>query len=467
MSASAAAVVPSMLTPPQEFGDVSSLGGAARQIQRLQTMAASATVADAKKARKKRRVKKTRTPSKSAGEILKEVGTKMAEAAEKVKGATKDALKKSADTIVKPLSGLGGRKAETETYLAKLEEALAILDTEPFHTNYNYYAANLPGLNHAGPSDAPRDLPVDYFDELNVPPSDQQATVKEAPGQFLRGEEQQYEAAVREFYQGMIDRIYEMWTGLKAALEDTKTWSAWASSWITQPLVINQEEAQGLLAALELALEKLCTGNTAQEACQIRRVQKQSAFLSGMKLDLNELWLKNCPATAAAGGDDGAYVINSLLCGLGRGSPAAQLVTRLQVVPVPGDTRDKRSDLVITILNAILGMVLSPRDYYQELIDDMATFLPPDLTEAEKNEKLAYMAKRDTASADAPIPAIAASPLIKSVRVAKKERLLGRAYSLENFDRIVAVLDTVLQSDKLREVANTYARPFGLEIPRK
>src|SRR6056297_1775881 len=126
-----------MLTPPIGFDEVKSLsGGLAREVQLLQSMATNKKVLDAKKKREKRKVKKRRKKRKSPSEVFQQVGQKMASAAKKKVDKTREALRTSGETLVKPFAGREKREVTNDEYLSQLEDVFDILSTEPFHTQY-------------------------------------------------------------------------------------------------------------------------------------------------------------------------------------------------------------------------------------------------------------------------------------------------------------------------------------------
>ena len=463
-----------MLTLPATLAPL----GNASAVNELSALAAKAALG--KKEEKQRTEKKRRKVKKSRKQILEAVSSRFGEEKERLKNvlaATKDKLKKSSDTTVQPLPSKK-RLAETSKLLDKLEDVFDILSEEPFRSAYDYYALNLPGLSYAGPDGASDGLPVEYFDRLNVPPTEQNVAEKSSrqPGQFFPGEEREWEEAVHELYQGMIDRTYELWQALKTALEETETWTYWARSWITTPLKIDSEQALALIAALKIALEKLCDGNSSQDVCRVRARKKEfedQARARGMQVDLNELWLTHCGASPTKKSFEG-----SLLCDLGRDSSMARLLARLRTTELDkSKVRDPRTDAVILIFNGVLQYLLPESAYYQELIDDMGKIVG-EKTDAEKEELQSLVEKRDAAlaqSADQNVSAFsklssslkgfATSDLIKQVRDAKQLRFSGARYSIKDLDWLADKLSPIVGLDTTRNAINAQMRPYGFEIP--
>jgi len=282
-------------------------------------------------------------------------------------------------------------------------------------------------------------------------------------------------------YQAMIDRIYEMWKGLEIALSDTDTWSSWARSWITEPLKIDQQDARALIAALKLSLEKLCTSNAAQAVCQIRQREKkfETAKRSGLQLDVNQLWLNHCGAKPKKASREG-----SMLCDFGRDSSTARLLMRLRPVAPPLTLRDKRSDIVVSILNGVLSAVLPASQYWQMMIDDVQA-LPAPLTTKEQREIEKYKEKLQAAS-EAEVSKASKQTLfsklasraagvalpnpqnyIDMIKAAKQQRLAGGNFTLQDLDPLVDKLQPILKFDAVRQEINKMLRDaagLGLEI---
>jgi len=477
----------SMLTPINgapgglKFGQ--PLGNASQMQDALERAAQNIEMQGALKPARKE--KKRRRPKISGKKVREMVGAKWNAAKAKV-GQKKQLIK---EKVIKPIDSAAARTMETDELLTKLELVFDILSKEPFRSYYDYYTTHLPGLTAATVQGEQSDatLPVDYFDNINVPPSEQPAEVNEQtrqPGQFLRGEEEQYHAAVREFYQVTMDRIHELWKALLVAIDDTDTWSHWARSWISSPVTIVRDEADALISALMLTLETMCTGNSEQDVCQVRAREKKfdSARMTGMSLDLNQLWQNHCGASATKSSREG-----SLLCDLGRNSSFVQLLMRLRTVPPPATLRDKRTDIVVILINGVLGVLLPESEYWQEMLDDLDTIAEPH-SAAERAEFDSYASKRDAAAqkeAEASAEqglfgrvgqavagklgevAFDKAAYAKKLRDTKRLRMSGATFSAHDLDWIADKLDTILKFDAARREVNKLlanSAGVGLEI---
>lgn len=467
-------IAPSMLTPP-------SLMPAANGIPSSYTQGFSlapdgkkqvSNLGDAKlDDPKRRRVQKT--AKKFTLTSVRALVSRGVKAFQEKKEKVSTSLK-SKQTINPP--SVDARRVETDILLTKLNNVFDLIcSDEDYFNSFNYYSEFMPGLSTASMPSGSRGLPTDYFINLTDEPSivktpPPPGTPRE-PGQYFAGEEKQWEQAVRDFYQSMIDRFFELYKALQVAVRENETWVTWAASFITRPFIFLGDTAIQLIVILQAALDELCTGNSKQDTCQIRAHEvdvEKNIDPTTMGINLNQYWNDHCTADAQES------FVGSLLCDFGNGSKMANLILRIKPVPLPPTIRDKRYDLVQIMLNIGLKMLLTGKEYQQMLIDDINAMSPP-LTESDKREILNLEARRDVASDDQGLKKKIIDKAFEKVAGVTKERILeikrmrnkGAVYSIKDLDFLAEFLEKyIFPIDSLRKLVNQSLISYGIELPK-
>ena len=200
--------VPSMLTPPAPPGIplayTQSFPTVAADNKKLANSLGGANLDDPKRHRKQKTTKKFTL--KSVRDLVSRGVKAFREKKEKVSSSLK-----SKQTINPPSQD--ARRVETDILLTKLNNVFDLIcSDEEYFNAFNYYSEFMPGLSTASMPAGSRGLPTDYFinltDEPTIVKNPPPVGTPREPGQFYSGEEKQWEQAVRDFYQSMIDRFF-------------------------------------------------------------------------------------------------------------------------------------------------------------------------------------------------------------------------------------------------------------------
>lgn len=338
---------------------------------------------------------------------------------------------------------------------------------------YNRVVNSMPGVSTSGPIGTnTAALPYDFFLNLTQGTEDvYNGTDPREPGRFYAGEEEQWDIAVKELFQGMIDRIDDLWKSLIAFSENNESWSMWAARWVLGPVLqIDVADASFALQMCKKVMLILCQGDDVTSACK-------NPLLKGVRIrmDLNEQWSRHCTENSQLSYN------GSMFCGLGEKSDFANLLTRITPMPLPAKFRKIQLDWVIALCNTVLYMLLPGKEYYQELINDI-NMLPTPLT-PEETEKLKTLAeKRDAAPtqhsafyakeiANWILKGPPEKDTLTNLRKTKQLRITkGQNYVFSDLDWAIRYLEILLKSKTIREKMNDYINTHylaGIAIPEK
>ena len=464
---------PSMLTPPGDLNGIpliytqAPMLNVAADTQKIISTLGSSNLDDPKR----HRVQKS--PKKFTLKNIRNLVSRGVQAFREKKDKVSSSLK-SKQTINPPEPNV--RRVETDLLLTKLNNVFDLIcSDEQYFNAFNYYSEYMPGLSTSSMPAGSRGLPTDYFinltDEPTIVKNPPPVGTPREPGQFFAGEEKQWEQAVRDFYQSIIDRFFELYKALQVAVRENETWITWAASFITRPFIFLGDTAIQLIVILQAALDELCTGNSKQDTCQIRAHEvdvEKNVEPTTMGINLNEYWNEHCTP-----GADESFV-GSLLCDFGNGSKMANLILRIKPIALPPTIRDKRYDIVQILLNIVLKMLVTGKEYQQLMIDDVNALQPP-LSEAEKREILTLEARRDVANDEQSLKKRLVDKAFEKVAGITKEKIFeikrmrnkGAVYSIKDLDFLAEFLEKyVFPIDALRKVLNNSLVYYGIEFPK-
>lgn len=400
---------------------------------------------------------------KKASEKIRRIPKKARELKEQAAARFKDVQQK--DAAKQPVAVL----QDTERMMLTLDEVFFVLASE--EEVYNRVAFAMTGFTRYGPAgSSTSDLPYDFFMELTNGTEDPHpgAGAERTPGRFYQGEEEQWDAAVRELYSSMVQRLDDLWKALVTYSENNESWLMWTTRWFVTSLQVDVVDASVVMALCKKAMLLMCKDSESKYAACSNPLLKGAH----LQLDLNKQWSRHCTA------DSRVSYEGSMICGLGDGSKFANFLTRIVPVPLPANVRNFQYDWVVWLCNLVLYMLLSPRDYRQELIDDM-NLLPPPLTPKETARIKDLEEQRDSA------PTAHSAYYIKEItrwwlkgppesdsltrlRETKRLRITqGKNYVFQDLDWAIKYLEFFLQSDTLRAQFNAYIAPYGIAVPAK
>jgi hypothetical protein len=183
--------------------------------------------------------------------------------------------------------------------------------------------------------------------------------------------------------------------------------------------------------------------------------------------NINQMWSRHCKAGTSA-----ELYTGSLLCDLGFGSPTARLLASVRLVPQV--SRDKRGDIIVTLLNHALYLIMNEAEYLQVEIDDLQAMQP--LNEAEKQQVDALYARRSLI-VDAEKKSIllqvaedieeeVVDGFITKIKALKQERCSGVVFSFKDLDWIFDFFQNhATISEFIRGALNDKLQGYGIAVP--
>ena len=231
-----------------------------------------------------------------------------------------------------------------------------------------------------------------------------------------------------------------------------------------------KEEAAAAAAVVGRVQEAEATATATESTNQDEKAEKAEKPTSEEKkvavvvqavaaVDINALWRQN-----STGG--------SVLCDLGHGSSMARIIA--SVKPVAQTSRDKRNDIIVTMLNQVLHLILTDADYAQVEIDDLQAMAP--LSDAEQQQLAELVARRANdvaaikqsilAQVETDIQEEVVAGLARRVKEIKQQRCNGAIFSLKDLDWIMDFFKShVVFGDMVRCAINVKLQQYGIAIP--